>query len=441
MENRESLRELLRDILREDRSLLARRDELIARLESSANMRMIKELSSLKSALRKNIGEYFLAVGENASDQERASVIEKAELLLTKSGMQERPAKNAIETLRYALRWDERNNLVELQEFKNFSDEGKKEEGGAEIGPTLLNADVAAEWCCRCGNLNHGQFCTACGCPKESKTEWKCAECGQNNSGAFCTGCGASRGKSPGIVVREGVQETESVAKTVAETSCKAKHFPQVSASTSISVPGTDGKYRKLMFGGIVVVLLIVFSFVLSGKKDTHSTAPEPRVIQRTSAGSEESSHAESNTSSAQQPKLKMERKTPEMPSDLGLGGICVGYRTNKVYEILGKESKITDPNNSGHKRYQYNDMEVVITNGVVTGFVSKNEAVATKRGIRQGSSLQEVLSAYGSDYSSFSYDGMMLYEYALTSMNNKPCLLRFAIKNGYVDYISARTL
>ena len=133
----------------------------------------------------------------------------------------------------------------------------------------------------------------------------------------------------------------------------------------------------------------------------------------------------------------------PSQPSTLhvSLGGICIGYNKNKVYSLLGKEKSITDPSKSGHLRYQYRNMEVVITNGIVTGFISKNATVQTERGIHEGSTLRDVLDAYGNDYSKFTYENATLYEYNMQSIDGKDCLQRFAIKNGRVDYISCRVL
>ena len=127
--------------------------------------------------------------------------------------------------------------------------------------------------------------------------------------------------------------------------------------------------------------------------------------------------------------------------SDLSLGDISIGFSKEQVYNLIGLESKITDPEFSGHLRYQYPDMEVVITRNVVTAFISKTPRVNTTRGIHQGSSIKDVINAYGKGYSSFEYDGSTLYEYPFTSTNGRSCLLRFAIKNGVVDYISGRVI
>ncbi len=49
-------------------------------------------------------------------------------------------------------------------------------------------------WKCRCGNINAGRFCSACGREREVAREnsWTC-ECGKVNTGRFCSACGRER--------------------------------------------------------------------------------------------------------------------------------------------------------------------------------------------------------------------------------------------------------
>lgn len=127
--------------------------------------------------------------------------------------------------------------------------------------------------------------------------------------------------------------------------------------------------------------------------------------------------------------------------TDLSLGKIFIGQPERDVLTIMGNPIKVTDPDNTGHLRYKYSDMVVVITNGIVTGFVSDTAAVATKRGVKQGDGLDKVTREYGKPYAKSDFDDTTLYEYKFASDLKQDCLLRFAIKNGSVDYISARVL
>lgn len=48
-------------------------------------------------------------------------------------------------------------------------------------------------WVCKCGNINKGNFCSACGGKKEtSNREWICS-CGSKNTANFCPSCGKRR--------------------------------------------------------------------------------------------------------------------------------------------------------------------------------------------------------------------------------------------------------
>ncbi len=50
-------------------------------------------------------------------------------------------------------------------------------------------AASANTWTCSCGQINSGNFCSACGAKKPSSGGWTCS-CGTVNTGKFCTECG-----------------------------------------------------------------------------------------------------------------------------------------------------------------------------------------------------------------------------------------------------------
>lgn len=50
-------------------------------------------------------------------------------------------------------------------------------------------------------------------------------------------------------------------------------------------------------------------------------------------------------------------------------------------------------------------------------------------------------MNAYGEPYAKSDFEGLTLYEYKMRSLDYNECLMRFAVKNGRVDYISARVL
>ncbi|MDY7222365.1 SPFH domain-containing protein [Halalkalibacterium halodurans] len=55
-------------------------------------------------------------------------------------------------------------------------------------------AQASEQWKCRCGQMNHGRFCTECGTAKPSPNQegWTCT-CGQHNTGNFCMECGLKK--------------------------------------------------------------------------------------------------------------------------------------------------------------------------------------------------------------------------------------------------------
>lgn len=125
---------------------------------------------------------------------------------------------------------------------------------------------------------------------------------------------------------------------------------------------------------------------------------------------------------------------------DLSLGEFTIDDRADKVASKLGKAPSATT-NSDGGNRLKYKDAEIVVKQGKISALVSMSSAWATPRGIREGSTSQEVVDKYGTSYLKTSFGEQTLYEYEITSADGHPCLLRFAINNsnGKVDYISER--
>ena len=125
---------------------------------------------------------------------------------------------------------------------------------------------------------------------------------------------------------------------------------------------------------------------------------------------------------------------------DLSLGNFSIDDPESKVRQALGTPLKTsTDPD--GSARLTYDAIEFVIRNGKISALVSQTSAASTPRGIHDGSPAQEVFDLYGTDYQSAPFEGMTLYEYAITSKDGTPCWLRFAVRDAdrRVDYISIR--
>ena len=128
--------------------------------------------------------------------------------------------------------------------------------------------------------------------------------------------------------------------------------------------------------------------------------------------------------------------------TEMVLGNIYIGQPLKEVMSILGEPIEKSESNAQGEIQYEFNDIRVGVTNGLVTTFISESEKLSTKRGVKQSDLLDKVIAQYGDKpYGNSQYGDVTLYEYKFLSDNGDDCLLRFAIKNGVVDYISGRVL
>lgn len=141
----------------------------------------------------------------------------------------------------------------------------------------------------------------------------------------------------------------------------------------------------------------------------------------------------------------------PEIPKqtgaltalDLSLGKLTIGDDMEKVRAILGNPQS-SRLNEYGSTVYKFDTMEVVFQQeNKVIALVSESSAVSTPRGIHDGSTAEEVFTAYGNNYNQSSYGGFKLYEYNVISKDGRSCILRFAVRenDAIVDYISMRAV
>ena len=124
---------------------------------------------------------------------------------------------------------------------------------------------------------------------------------------------------------------------------------------------------------------------------------------------------------------------------ETALGPVDLGMPIEQLQGNLGRETKPSKLDNDGFTHYYYPDLELVVGNGRVESVFSNSNQVQTKRGLRQGDTVQEIIQTYGEPYGKTEYNGSTLYEYQFRSSNNDNCLLRFAVKNGTIDYIGSR--
>ena len=274
------------------------------------------------------------------------------------------------------------------------------------------------------------KFCMKCGASLEENVK-------------FCKACGTPVG---------GTARNEEATQTIRMAQPQAEPTRRVKAPLRQS-----GNSSKV----VIVAMALVIAALCGGGGYYYYQSHQTAAAENTSSKVEtddKSKDGQAKTNQtlpdgstgnarAESAEYGVNTKTPSTNSvvssntELILGKIYIGQSKADALQIMGAPIKVSDPNNNGHKRYKYSDMEVVITGDVVTGFVSDTAAVSTKRGVKQGDALDKVMKEYGKPYSKSDYDGTTLYEYKFTSDLGQDCLLRFAMKNGVVDYISGRIL
>ncbi|WP_037353223.1 hypothetical protein [Selenomonas sp. FC4001] len=409
------IQEALEALLKEDRQILGRKDELIEKLEPKLEGVDQRYINALKKAFQQHdIGELLLAADQGPEeDQEKARI--DAEERLKSGNMQEKRIDSVMSILIGALRW-------------GVEEEESTEESESETMEDHALLQEPQTWDCYCGKSeNKGPFCTACGktqaeseaAVKRAAEEstiagWTCGQCGrQGNKGKFCAGCGAPQKEN---------KPAESQPVTPPRPQIPPMPQTPVMQPTATG-SGTNGTQRVII--GVIAVLFIVLAGI---------------CFKEFSAGSDTSA-ASSYRSLTKNPDSSKEKGKPQLvaKTDLSLGGVDLDISLDDLHSKLGKE-KSHENGKEGHVFYFYDGMKVGTKGGVVTSFVSDGAACSTKRGIHEGSTLQEVIDAYGSDAMKTNYEGLVLYEYNFKSLTGNDGILRFAI-NGQnkVDYISVR--
>ena len=295
-------------------------------------------------------------------------------------------------------------------------------------------ADIKKWTCPKCGTTNSSHFCTKCGMKKPStkasdlqreKPAWICPQCGTQNNGKFCMKCGHKRGDP---AVQQLLEQTQIIppipnAQVSFPQSLNTPDTTQ-GPSESASKTAASSHMKQKQAALIVVILILVGILGYFGYREffaDNGTGYQPV---------------------AKQSAAKDDTPAREMKTDLSLGGLDLGDDTSAISEAETTAEK-KDPHQEGSMlRHYYENMEIVEENGKITALVSQNDSVSTKRGIHQGSTLDEVEKAYGTDTFSKSDDGegRTLYEYKFTGLDSRIGLLRFAVKDNKVDYISVRT-
>ena len=188
---------------------------------------------------------------------------------------------------------------------------------------------------------------------------------------------------------------------------------------------------------GLVFLINVISSIggcLFSSSSEDETKSPEQPAAVSTESTTQAPPVKEEKTSSTKEPPVNSNE------FNLSLGNLKLGDSIDQMHKILGAENKISDSQTAGHKHYEYKDVVVTIKDdSFIEGLVTYTDEVKTEKGLKQGSSLKEVLSSYGRECVLSEYDGTKLYEYPFESAKGNCAVLRFAIKNNIVDYISLR--
>ena len=200
------------------------------------------------------------------------------------------------------------------------------------------------------------------------------------------------------------------------------------------NIPAQPDNTKKILVGVICGLAIALLAVIGNKSSDNNSAQPVQENFQ--------TEVTENNSSSTSQNQRDAVRQTAQnyhnAKTDLSLNGMDLEMSADELENILGtpREYKPVED----HTRYIYSDnFYASVQNGKVIAFVTHDANFKTYRGVHVGSTYSDVATAYGTNSMDMAYDGMMLYEYPFTSQEGNKGLLRFAVKNGIVNYISAR--
>lgn len=161
------LKEVMRRIVEEDKSILSRRDDFLAALDGASNSP--RDFQTIKRAVTStNICEmFFVNDGKDIGDKEDAlkSIRDK----LVNISTAEPKIDFIIDSFIYALNWE----TVKDDEAEETFEEETSEEPVApvEAAPATEEVSLQKSWRCSCGADNFGNFCSACGKKRGVKAE------------------------------------------------------------------------------------------------------------------------------------------------------------------------------------------------------------------------------------------------------------------------------
>ena len=124
---------------------------------------------------------------------------------------------------------------------------------------------------------------------------------------------------------------------------------------------------------------------------------------------------------------------------NLSLGKLKLGDSVEIMREIFGREDRLTPSKKPNVHHREYKNIVVTFAGDSIIALVSYSAETQTERGLHEGSTLDEVIAAYGRRAAVYKVDEVTLYEYPYESAQGNLAVMRFAVKNNVVEYISLR--
>ncbi len=386
------MEKILREVIQNDKSLLGRREDLIAALEKKVPANMRRDFELIKRAIELNVGEIFL-VHSNDEDAFRNEV----EKILEPSGIGKTRVDFIIQTFINATNFEETSTppaeISTVDESQTFDVPPSTSPPSHSPQVQTLPPPVQPQ-------QNVPPQPPQTSSPSTTQTSF----IGSKN---FLIGIIVVLVLTVGFLIGRQSGTPENAPAPAVATTEPEKVVPQTESPQSQPV------------------------------QTQTSTPPQNKP-----SSSQQNSQPTPPQSSQPAPSLSTaaEKNFRDGKTDLSLNGMDLDMPLAAAEKIFGKPKEIKDLQTN--IRYVYtDDFYFAVVKGKVDAFVSSDPRFKTLRGIHAGSTYDEVVKAYGTNSQNTALEGMTLYEYPFKSLEGKNGLLRFAVdtRTNHVDYISMR--
>lgn len=423
-----TLAEALHEVIQKDPHILQNSEALFSALEPYKNgfLSEIRVYRQIENAFKFcNAGDILLAAEETKEDTKAArdQAMDQITASLREHQMQEESIKRLKQLLIQALGWDKTSEKTEKKENPSAEQIVAKQ---AEMDAPKKE-QPHEKWNCICGETaNTGNFCVSCGRAREVGE--------QKNTTSVRGETEVKKAINPGQppVYQKPVYPPNSVQQGNAQQ-------PYIQPGARPLPSGGNGHTGKKIAIVAAVMLIAAGIFAVWCSSSANETSKADQQIARTTqetSGKEDKQGALKDVKNNE--KSNAEKKNTSAQSELSLGNVDLGIPMNDCIQILGKPKK--DKEEGIFHTLSYEDMGVGIKNGRVDALISNTARVRTKRGIHEGSTVDEVTEAYGGGYERGKDGNHPFYEYSFTSIDGRKGVLRFAFDaNQRVYYVSTR--